>query len=138
LFEKHDRRRFEIFGYSYGPDDGSPMRRRLVEAFDRFADLKDASFVESAERIAADEVDILVDLKGYGKSCRWARKICPPQERNTPQEITWGMKRDRSDIGKLHNLRSHISSLNRTCPVFPPPSRRFSTASQSWVAGARR
>ena len=26
LFEKHDRDRFTIFGYSYGRDDGSPMR----------------------------------------------------------------------------------------------------------------
>jgi predicted O-linked N-acetylglucosamine transferase (SPINDLY family) len=70
LFEKHDRRRFEVFGYSYGADDGSPMRRRLVKAFDRFSDLKDASFVESAERITADGVDILVDLKGYTKDAR--------------------------------------------------------------------
>ena len=38
LFEKHDRERFAVFGYSYGPDDGSPTRRRLVDAFDRFVD----------------------------------------------------------------------------------------------------
>ena len=38
LFEKHDRERLEIFGYSYGPDDGSPMRRRFANAFDRFVD----------------------------------------------------------------------------------------------------
>jgi predicted O-linked N-acetylglucosamine transferase (SPINDLY family) len=70
LFEKHDRQRFEIFGYSYGADDDGPMRRRLAKAFDRFADLKDASFLESARRIAADGVDILVDLKGYTKDAR--------------------------------------------------------------------
>jgi protein O-GlcNAc transferase len=70
LIEKHDRDRFAIFGYSYGPDDGSPTRRRLVNAFDRFVDVKDASFAEAAERIAADEVDILVDLKGYTKNAR--------------------------------------------------------------------
>src|SRR5207244_2726527 len=28
LFEKHDRQRFEIVAYSYGRDDGTPMRRR--------------------------------------------------------------------------------------------------------------
>ena len=38
LIEKHDRERFAVFGYSYGPDDGSPTRRRLVKAFDRFVD----------------------------------------------------------------------------------------------------
>ena len=29
LFECHDRDRFEVFAYSYGPDDNSPMRARL-------------------------------------------------------------------------------------------------------------
>jgi protein O-GlcNAc transferase len=70
LFEKHDRGRFAIHAYSYGPDDGSPMRRRLVSAFDRFVDLQHASYVEAAQRIAADGVDILVDLKGYTRDAR--------------------------------------------------------------------
>jgi predicted O-linked N-acetylglucosamine transferase (SPINDLY family) len=70
LIEKHDRRQVAVYGYSYGADDGSATRRRLVAAFDRFVDLKDASFADAAERIAADEVDILVDLKGYTKDCR--------------------------------------------------------------------
>ncbi len=70
LFEKHDRARFEVIGYSYGRDDGSPMRRRLVQAFDRFIDLKDASIQESARRIQQDGVDILVDLQGYTGNAR--------------------------------------------------------------------
>jgi predicted O-linked N-acetylglucosamine transferase (SPINDLY family) len=70
LIEKHDRDRFEVFGYSYGPDDHSPTRRRLASVFDRFVDVKDASFVEAAQRIKADEVDILVDLKGYTQDTR--------------------------------------------------------------------
>jgi predicted O-linked N-acetylglucosamine transferase (SPINDLY family) len=70
LFERHDRGRFAVFGYSYGPDDGSPMRRRLAETFDRFVDVRDLSFLEAARRIAADEVDILVDLKGYTMDAR--------------------------------------------------------------------
>jgi predicted O-linked N-acetylglucosamine transferase (SPINDLY family) len=70
LIEKHDRDRFAVLGYSYGPDDGSPTRRRLVQAFDRFVDVKDASFIAAAQRIAADEVDILVDLKGHTKDAR--------------------------------------------------------------------
>ncbi len=70
LFEKHDRRRFAVFGYSCGRDDDSPMRRRLVNAFDRFVDIKDASYLEAAQRITADKVDILVDLKGYTLGAR--------------------------------------------------------------------
>ena len=70
LFEKHDRDRFTILGYSYGRDDDSPMRKRLASALDRFVDVRDASFARAAERIAADEVDILVDLKGYTAEAR--------------------------------------------------------------------
>jgi predicted O-linked N-acetylglucosamine transferase (SPINDLY family) len=70
MIEKHDRRRLAVSGYSLGPDDNSPMRRRLVEAFDHFVDIKETPFKSAAERIAADGVDILVDLKGYTKDCR--------------------------------------------------------------------
>jgi predicted O-linked N-acetylglucosamine transferase (SPINDLY family) len=78
LFEKHDHTRFSVFGYSLGPDDGSAMRRRLANSFDRFVDVKDASFLGAAERIAADEVDILVDLKGYTKDARTQiLALCP-------------------------------------------------------------
>ena len=70
LFERHDRARFEVVGYSYGPDDASPMRARLAGAFDRLVDLRGASHRVAAERIHADEVDILVDLKGYTHHAR--------------------------------------------------------------------
>jgi protein O-GlcNAc transferase len=65
VIERHDRRRFEVIGYSCAPDDGSAMRARLTRAFDRFVDVRDASYPLAAERIHADGVDILVDLTGY-------------------------------------------------------------------------
>jgi protein O-GlcNAc transferase len=70
LFEKHNRSRFEVYGYSIGPDDGSPMRRRLEAAFDRFVDLRDKSHREAARCIHEDELDILIDLKGYTRGAR--------------------------------------------------------------------
>jgi protein O-GlcNAc transferase len=70
LFELHDHQRFHIVGYSYGPDDGSPARARLVQAFERFVDIRDESFVQSADRIRKDGVQILVDLKGYTGDAR--------------------------------------------------------------------
>jgi protein O-GlcNAc transferase len=70
LFERHDRKQFEVFAYSYGPDDKSPMRARLERAFDRFVDVGALSHQEAAARIQADEVDILVDLKGYTHQAR--------------------------------------------------------------------
>ena len=65
LFELHDRNRFEVFGYSYGPDDGSPMRSRLRAAFDKFVDIQHTPHTEAAGQIYNDRVDLLVDLKGY-------------------------------------------------------------------------
>jgi protein O-GlcNAc transferase len=65
LFEQHDRARFEVVAYSTGPDDRSPMRARLVKAFDRFVDVRGRHPVEIADMIRNDRVDILVDLKGH-------------------------------------------------------------------------
>jgi protein O-GlcNAc transferase len=70
LFECHDRDRFEVFAYSYGPDDHSPMRGRLTRSFDRFVDIRAQSHREAARLIHADNIDILVDLKGYTHHAR--------------------------------------------------------------------
>ena len=70
LFTLHDRDRFRVIGYSYGADDGSPMRRQLMAGFDDFVDLEKASHAEAAGRIRGDGVDILVDLKGYTRDAR--------------------------------------------------------------------
>ncbi len=70
VFELHDRSRFHITAYSYGPDDGSAMRKRMKKAFDRFVDIRDDSYAESARKINSDQVDILVDLKGYTERSR--------------------------------------------------------------------
>ena len=70
LFECHDRSRFEIFGYSFGPDDGSEIRGRLVAGFDRFIDVGNLRYSEAAARIHRDEIDILVDLTGFTAGAR--------------------------------------------------------------------
>jgi predicted O-linked N-acetylglucosamine transferase (SPINDLY family) len=68
--ERHDRRRFEVFGYSYGPDDGSALRRRLETAFDRFIELRAVGNDEAAQQIHSDGVDVLIDLTGYTRLAR--------------------------------------------------------------------
>ncbi|HTO80854.1 MAG TPA: tetratricopeptide repeat protein [Methylomirabilota bacterium] len=70
LFERHDRSRFEITAYSFGPDDGSPIRRRVERAFENFVDVRSESLVRTAQRIADDGIDILVDLMGYTQGAR--------------------------------------------------------------------
>ncbi|AWN37644.1 tetratricopeptide repeat protein [Methylobacterium radiodurans] len=70
LFERHDRARFEVFAYSFSPDDGSAMRRRVVAAFDHFVEVGALSDADAARRIRADGIDVLVDLKGYTYGAR--------------------------------------------------------------------
>lgn len=82
LIERHDRAQFEVVAYCYGADDGSAARQRLRAGFDRFVELRGLSTAEQADRIAADEVDILVDVMGYTQQGRGeivARRPAPIQ-----------------------------------------------------------
>lgn len=65
VIELHDRTRFEVFLYSYGVDDGSETRRRMMAAGEHFVEMRELSARAMAERIRADAIDILIDLKGY-------------------------------------------------------------------------
>lgn len=82
MFERHDRARFEITAISFGPDDASAMRARLVAAFDRFHDARQQSDRAVAELLRALEIDIAVDLGGHTSGARpWvlAHRPCPVQ-----------------------------------------------------------
>ena len=70
LFERHDRSRFEIIGVSFGVDDKSEMRKRLVAAFDQFYDVRRKSDEEVAKLLHDLQVDIAIDLKGYTQDSR--------------------------------------------------------------------
>ncbi len=70
LIENHDRSRFNIHAYSYGKEDETPVRKRLIEAFDSFVDIRAMNDFEAATKINADQIDILVDLTGFTQSSR--------------------------------------------------------------------
>ena len=70
LFEAHDRQRFEITGISIGPAAQGGIRDRLRSAFDRFADVRGDSDLEVAQRLAAAQIDIAVDLTGHTTDSR--------------------------------------------------------------------
>jgi predicted O-linked N-acetylglucosamine transferase (SPINDLY family) len=82
MFERHDRERFEVTAISFGPDDNSAMRARLIKAFDRFHDARQQSDRQVAELLRQWEIDIAVDLGGYTSGARpWvlAHRPCPVQ-----------------------------------------------------------
>jgi len=65
LFELHDRSRLEIIGVSFGVDDRSEMRKRLIAAFNEFHDVRRNGDREVAKLLYDLQVDIAVDLAGY-------------------------------------------------------------------------
>jgi predicted O-linked N-acetylglucosamine transferase (SPINDLY family) len=85
LLEAHDRSRFEIFALSYSVDDGSPMRARAVASVEHFVELAGLPAPQAVARIAALELDVLIDLKGYteGNHSEWL------QYRLAPVQINW-------------------------------------------------
>jgi protein O-GlcNAc transferase len=70
LFELHDRARFEVLGVSFGRDDQSDMRARLVRGFDQFHDVRSSSDHDAAKLLNDLQVDIAIDLKGHTQGAR--------------------------------------------------------------------
>jgi protein O-GlcNAc transferase len=64
LLERHDRTRFEVFGFFTGREDGSDRHKRIVQACDRFFYMGGTGAREAAAQIREAEIDILVDLNG--------------------------------------------------------------------------
>jgi predicted O-linked N-acetylglucosamine transferase (SPINDLY family) len=71
LFEKHDKSKFELFAFSFGPDIKDPMRARVEAAFDQFIDVTTMSDKEIAEFSRMLDIDIAIDLKGSTKDHRF-------------------------------------------------------------------
>lgn len=70
LFELHNRDRFEVFAYSYSTTAQDAMRDRIFRACDHFTDISNLSDTNAAAKISADQIDILVDLKGHTEGAR--------------------------------------------------------------------
>ncbi len=70
LFERHDRTRFEIVGFSFGPDRADQMSRRVSSAMDRFLSVRTMPDRQIAELSRSLEIDIAVDLKGFTRDHR--------------------------------------------------------------------
>ena len=70
LLELHDRRRFEIIGVSFGPNERSDLRSRLIKSFDRFYDVTTRTDEEAAGLIRDLDSHIAVDLKGHTTDAR--------------------------------------------------------------------
>lgn len=82
VFELHDRGRVEITAYYCGPPSTAPLQARIRAAVEHWVDITALSDDDAAARIAADGVDILVDVNGYTRDARtaiFARRPAPVQ-----------------------------------------------------------
>ncbi|MDQ0357650.1 putative O-linked N-acetylglucosamine transferase (SPINDLY family) [Rhodoplanes tepidamans] len=82
LFEHHDTSRFETTAIVWGDRSGSAIARRIDAAFDHVVDIGAMSDAEAADLVRAREIDILIDLMGLTKNCRFpilARRPAPVQ-----------------------------------------------------------
>lgn len=70
MFAAHDRTRFEVWGYDYGLDDNSAVRNQISNSFDRFTQVHALDAEQLAQRLRDDEIDILIDLKGWTRNSR--------------------------------------------------------------------
>jgi predicted O-linked N-acetylglucosamine transferase (SPINDLY family) len=84
VLASHDRSRFCITAYSYGrvSDDATVFARQHCDTFRDIAQLSDA---DAAALIARDEIDILVDLKGFTREARLGITACRP----APILVSW-------------------------------------------------
>lgn len=78
IFEQHDKEKFEIIAISLGIDDGSRLRQRMVDAFDKFIDARQMRSKDIASMMREMEIDIAIDLAGYTADSRTDVFACRP------------------------------------------------------------
>ena len=70
LFECHDKSKFELIAFSFGPDKQDQWRKRVLICFDQFVDVRLKSDHEISLLVRKMEIDIAIDLKGFTQDCR--------------------------------------------------------------------
>jgi predicted O-linked N-acetylglucosamine transferase (SPINDLY family) len=82
MLEKHDRSRFELYGFSFGPESNDPWKKRIQQCFDQFLDVRFQSDQDIAQLARNLEIDIAVDLMGFTSFSRsniFAGRAAPVQ-----------------------------------------------------------
>ncbi|NBS75212.1 MAG: tetratricopeptide repeat protein [Betaproteobacteria bacterium] len=70
LFEHHDKSKFELIAFSFGPDIHDEMKERIANAFDKFLDVSLKSDEEIARISREFGIDIAIDLSGLTQDGR--------------------------------------------------------------------
>jgi protein O-GlcNAc transferase len=82
LFECHERAKFDVTAFAFGPEASDAMVSRLSKAFARFIDVRQKSDLEVAALARELGIDIAVDLNGFsthGRTRIFALRAAPIQ-----------------------------------------------------------
>jgi predicted O-linked N-acetylglucosamine transferase (SPINDLY family) len=82
LFEEHDTEQFDIYAYYCGIPASDPIQARIKAKVTQWRDIRNLSDDQAAEMIAADGIDILIDVNGHTRDARigvFARHPAPIQ-----------------------------------------------------------
>ena len=72
LFELHDRSKVEVFAYYCGVPPQGALHERIKGAIEHWRDIRLMNDEQAAAQIAADGIDILVDVNGHTRDARSA------------------------------------------------------------------
>ena len=82
IFELHDKARFEVIAFHFGPLTGDHMQRRIQASVDSFYDVSHQSDYDIAMLSRELGIDIAIDLKGFTQNQRagiFANRAAPVQ-----------------------------------------------------------
>lgn len=70
LFAKHDRMKFEVYAFGYGPIEEDYFHKKIIAGVDKFIDINLITDHEAAILCRDLKIDIAIDLAGYTQNCR--------------------------------------------------------------------
>ena len=82
MLEQHDRSKFEIFAFSYGPKTNDEMQKRIIAAVDHFIDIQNMPTTAVRECALEHKLDIALHRNGHTKNGRtelFAERLAPIQ-----------------------------------------------------------
>lgn len=85
MLEGFDRDRFELVFYSGGPDDRSPLRRRVRATADHWHEVLGWTTEQLARQVREDQIGVLIEMKGYTLGSR----MNVMAHRPAPVQVAW-------------------------------------------------
>ena len=70
IFKNHDKSKFDIYGFSFGPNNDDKWRAEVKNYFFHFENINNISDQEVANLIKKNEIDIVIDLSGLTGNSR--------------------------------------------------------------------